>query len=438
MVDWIEELNAATSERGIANFTAAERQTMQTFIVNDLNRVYEGTNLNFVTSQPAGPHDTISMGATFFFPGVLGSAILDTGNRTSDNNDGEPPEVYPRNYADVIDVSFGVSREETVLGLANALAGTAAHELGHSFGMEHHFVYSNEGISPQNNNLLSTGGLQTQHLLNTQSTGSTNEIRRAGGRTLSPYSQVMVDVAGGSPYFQQFSEFDNPSLVDNPITADPAERLSGDAGDTNATAQTLSFQMGTLSKKLISFVEADLDGTTSDVDYFRLDVTVDSVLSSHVLSDQLRVNDLEFDPTLTLLDSNGTEIAFADDTNWDLNTFVVDQSVPNNGSDRSFAQDAALFNINLTPGTYFLKVTPAQVNIGQPAAVGDLYFLLTSLDATVVLGDVNQDGIVNFLDISPLINLLTLGVFQAEADINGDGMVNFLDISPFITLLTSS
>ena len=53
-------------------------------------------------------------------------------------------------------------------------------------------------------------------------------------------------------------------------------------------------------------------------------------------------------------------------------------------------------------------------------------------------GDVNLDGIVNFLDISPFISALAVGDFQAEADCNGDRAVNFLDIAPFIMALTSS
>ena len=55
----------------------------------------------------------------------------------------------------------------------------------------------------------------------------------------------------------------------------------------------------------------------------------------------------------------------------------------------------------------------------------------------VVLCDVNRDGIVNFLDISPFIGVLSSGGDQAEADCNEDGMVNFLDISPFIVALSS-
>ena len=59
-----------------------------------------------------------------------------------------------------------------------------------------------------------------------------------------------------------------------------------------------------------------------------------------------------------------------------------------------------------------------------------------SNNLSVVLGDVNQDGVVDFLDIRPFISLLTTGTFLAEGDIDGNGVVNFLDIGPFIGLLS--
>ena len=59
-----------------------------------------------------------------------------------------------------------------------------------------------------------------------------------------------------------------------------------------------------------------------------------------------------------------------------------------------------------------------------------------TLTLSLTLGDVNRDGEVNFLDISPFISLLSAGGFQEEADIDGNGVVNFLDIAPFIRLLT--
>ena len=56
--------------------------------------------------------------------------------------------------------------------------------------------------------------------------------------------------------------------------------------------------------------------------------------------------------------------------------------------------------------------------------------------ASVLLGDVNRDDVVNFLDIAPFIALLSNGDFQLEADVNTDDAVNFLDIAPFITVLS--
>ena len=55
----------------------------------------------------------------------------------------------------------------------------------------------------------------------------------------------------------------------------------------------------------------------------------------------------------------------------------------------------------------------------------------------VILGDVNRDGVVSFLDITPFISLISVGDFLAEADINQNGTVDFLDIVPFIALLSS-
>lgn len=59
-------------------------------------------------------------------------------------------------------------------------------------------------------------------------------------------------------------------------------------------------------------------------------------------------------------------------------------------------------------------------------------------DNNVLLGDVNRDEIINFLDIAPFIQVLSSGEPQAEADIDQNGVVNFLDIVPFIQILASA
>lgn len=63
--------------------------------------------------------------------------------------------------------------------------------------------------------------------------------------------------------------------------------------------------------------------------------------------------------------------------------------------------------------------------------------VLNGVTVEPLLGDVNLDGEVNFLDISPFISILSVGDFLGEADVNQDGEVNFLDISPFISILSS-
>ena len=54
---------------------------------------------------------------------------------------------------------------------------------------------------------------------------------------------------------------------------------------------------------------------------------------------------------------------------------------------------------------------------------------------TVLLGDVNLDGDVDFSDIPPFISLLVEGEFSCEGDVDQNEEVNFADIPPFIELL---
>ena len=65
--------------------------------------------------------------------------------------------------------------------------------------------------------------------------------------------------------------------------------------------------------------------------------------------------------------------------------------------------------------------------------------LEATMERMTLKGDVNMDGIVNFLDISPFIIALSSPEGAPdEADCNCDGVVNFLDISVFINILAGS
>ena len=135
-------------------------------------------------------------------------------------------------------------------------------------------------------------------------------------------------------------------------------------------------------------------------------------------------------------DNNAVVILFNDTT---LLTKGDTLSVDYNGDGtledlviRSFPTDA--FNL-ADDGTLAMIVS-----LNDPAGteVGNALVTLNINDFFGLIGDVNLDGIVNFLDIAPFISRLTTSDFQFEADIDGNGTVNFLDIAPFIGILTTN
>ena len=67
-----------------------------------------------------------------------------------------------------------------------------------------------------------------------------------------------------------------------------------------------------------------------------------------------------------------------------------------------------------------------------------IFSFSVATDIELLFGDVNLDGVVSFLDISPFISILSSADFQKEADINQDNEVSFLDIAPFISILSGN
>ena len=82
-----------------------------------------------------------------------------------------------------------------------------------------------------------------------------------------------------------------------------------------------------------------------------------------------------------------------------------------------------------------------EVRMEWPSGIVQTFFDVATNQTLVVVealqGDVNLDGTVDLLDISPFVALVVGDGFQAEADINGDGVVDLLDVAPFVNILTN-
>lgn len=62
--------------------------------------------------------------------------------------------------------------------------------------------------------------------------------------------------------------------------------------------------------------------------------------------------------------------------------------------------------------------------------------VVINVPISIMFGDINLDGVVSLLDVTPFIDLIFDARFQIEGDINMDGFVNVHDIPLFLVILT--
>ena len=109
---------------------------------------------------------------------------------------------------------------------------------------------------------------------------------------------------------------------------------------------------------------------------------------------------------------------------------LVDENDDMNGSQSQVT-------IDVTEGTHYqIRVGGFRPSNSISAGSEGNIVLNGVFASSMLLGDVNLDGAVNFLDIAPFIGLLFANEFQAEADIDENGSVDFQDIPLFAAILS--
>ena len=104
---------------------------------------------------------------------------------------------------------------------------------------------------------------------------------------------------------------------------------------------------------------------------------------------------------------------------------TIDQAQAENGLSR-------VYN-----GVHWLWDDVAGQDMGEGVAQSVFAGVPFSVASAVLLGDCNQDGTVDLLDIAIFVESVTTGEFQVEADCNEDGVVDVSDVHTFVAILTS-
>ncbi len=120
-------------------------------------------------------------------------------------------------------------------------------------------------------------------------------------------------------------------------------------------------------------------------------------------------------------------------------------SIPTNGLPGEFKQliDAGVFdNVPFTiDGKYTSDKLFATINLDVIMGIAGS----TKIDIVVgtddfvvnILGDLNDDGVVNFTDATSVLTVMGSGEYNVAADVNNDGIVNFTDYMSILTVMAN-
>ena len=362
-LDWdgaIVTMGSAWSSAGYgagSELTPMEVSSVIAMSEGKLAAKFGGYSVTFLGSAGTGAYEWLKFGSTTTSTTTYGvSSGIDWRNTVKDGT----VDLYLANFGGILSSSL-FTRAENISRLSSAIANTAAHELGHNFGLQHYDAYGIPSITAPG---YFFSGEQNGSIMATGVTGLTAPDRGTD-RFFNPIEKVKLEYADGIA----------PSL------ASTVAEAVGDKS-TLATAQTIYGSTLSLSPGTSVNVDAKID-IPGQMDVYKFYAEAGSLISANTLSHGILPSFT--DTTLFLMDASGTTLHMSTDIYLSGDSFMT----PGMG----YYSDDSLFFHYAAPysGTYYLKV--------MGTAPGDYDLLVTGLATVPEPGTVAavSFGVVTFL-----------------------------------------
>lgn len=346
-LDWTNaksQLDIAWSNAGYGAgqaLTNAEFDQIRANVKARMEAHWLGFNANFTESNPGGLFETLRLGATGGGSGTYGQAErLDWRNRFKD----DIANIYLANFGNIMS-STTYTRAQNLDRIANGIAGTSSHELGHNTGLQHCDCYGQNNI-----NAPGYGGIVGQQNDAIMATGSTglSSVRRGLPRSFNPHELLKLEFAEGFA----------PTL---------GTTINEQVGDHSsiATAQVVNGNWMPISMKAAVNVDGRI-ATAGQLDYYRFEATAGSLLSGNTYSSFWESDTV--DTVVSLYNSAGTLLTSNNNIQFSGNSF--------NSGVGTYSNDSWVMNYVATyTGTYYFSVAGTGSN-----SLGDYEFLMSGMN----------------------------------------------------------